>query len=218
MCYSLNASFNSIVINVISCYVLLNVAKYKNKETTLFFRNISLFFLFVGLMQLYDLIFWISLKDNGGKNTLNYATTKIAMLSNHFQPIVLAYLISRVHSLNDVTKYILGFYVVFCIWYSYIALTELDYTIVTKNSFPALDWKWNNLENGEIFYTIFFITFSCITLNLRYPFSILMLMINICTFLFSFYHFKRKTVGHMWCKIAAYVPLVLLLIEVLFEF
>lgn len=218
MCYSLKASFNSFIINIVSCYVLLYVAKYKNKETTLLFHNLSLFFMFVGLMQLYDLIFWISLRYNRGKNTINYLTTKIAMLSNHLQPIILAYLISRVYPLGNVTKYILTLYICICIWYSYTSFINIDYTRVTNNSFPALDWKWNNLENAEIFYAFFLVTFSFATLNLRYPFNILMLIINIFTFTFSFYNFKRKTVGHMWCKIAAYVPFFLLLLEVLFEF
>ena len=88
MCYSLEVSRNSFLINVISCFMLFNFSKNNNAKI------LSLFFLFIGFMQLFDWIFWNNQDTfNEKKMIVNKIFTKIAMIFNHLQPIVLALLL-----------------------------------------------------------------------------------------------------------------------------
>lgn len=217
MCYNKSSSINAFTIGLLSSLLL-----YKNKftertENHKVFQQLALFFAFVSLMQIYDAIFWSSLQDNDGKNNTNYVFTKLAMITNHLQPIVLAYLINQYIELNDITKIVLAIYTFVALVYSIEAYQRIDYTIVTKESAPALHWEWNTLENTTFrslhMYGLFLTVLSLISLQLPYPISYVMLFINLATFLFSKYTYKILDIGRMWCHIAAYIPLLLLIFE-----
>jgi hypothetical protein len=179
---------------------------------------LALFFAFVSLMQVYDWIFWESLKHNGGENQSNFIFTKIAMISNHLQPIVLGFVVNQVHPLDNISKLALLVYCIFATAYSVDAFNRLLYTKVTEESKPTLDWKWNSFEYAVPLYTLFLISFTLTSLNLPYPLNYLLVLINLFTFTFSYYTYKNTTVGKGWCTIAAYVPTFLLLLELFFKF
>jgi hypothetical protein len=223
MCYNINASVNASVVGFISSYILYNNSfTTSNSESRVVFQQLAIFFAFVTLMQVYDAVFWNSLKDKRGINNTNYLFTKIAMITNHLQPLVLAYLVNKVVKLDDITILVIYIYSFIASIYSIQAYNRIDYTLVTKESAPALHWKWNTLENGviikpEIMYGVFLTTLSIISLQLPYPISVLMLFVNVFTFGFSRYTYKNTEIGRMWCFIAAYVPVLLLFFEMLFK-
>ena len=90
-------------------------------------------------MQIYDVIFWL----NQSNNNINYIFTKIAMITNYLQPIILSYLISQHYKLNNLTTIILLLYVIYGLYYCINSFNKIDYTLVSKDSKPVLDWKWN---------------------------------------------------------------------------
>ena len=48
--------------------------------------------------------------------------------------------------------------------------------------------------------------------------NIVMLIINLFSYIFSYYTMKKRNVGKEWCFIASYVPLLLILFELFFTF
>jgi hypothetical protein len=155
-------------------------------------------------MQWYDAIFWAT-----GESRINYLFTKIAMITNHLQPLVLFYLISQNVEMTMITQSISVIYSIYALIYSIYAFKTVDYTVVTDLSSPTLDWKWNNLPGAQIMYFLFLMVFTLVSLNIPGILGLVMLMINFGTFFFSYYTFKRENIGQMWCIISAYAPLVL---------
>jgi hypothetical protein len=165
-------------------------------------------------MQLYDIIFWKSLEINNGKNMINYTFTKFAMITNHLQPIIFAYLIYQIKTLNNLNVIILSIYTLFSLFYSTYVYNKLDYTLVTDESSPALYWKWNYFDYSNILYGLFLLSLISVSLELDYPLNIIISIINTLSFMFSFYYYKRSNIGRMWCVIAAYVPLFLIILQI----
>jgi hypothetical protein len=89
-------------------------------------KILGLFFGFVGLMQLYDWIFW----DNNTRNKVNFVFTKIAMITNHLQPIVLGSLILMYKGeLPFISRLFFASYTVSALLYSAIIYNRIDYTV-----------------------------------------------------------------------------------------
>lgn len=206
MCYSKEVSRNSFIINVISCYILFNY--HSNNKTHKIF---ALFFGFVGLMQLFDWIFW----ENQIKNNINFISTKIAMLINHMQPLVLGFLIYYFNgSLSRNSWSILLIFSVVILYYTKNVYNKIDYTLVTERSNPSLDWTWNSQKNADITYFIFLATFIILSLeNLVYPMNIFLALISIISFTLASYYYKGVNIGRLWCNGASYIPLIILLIS-----
>lgn len=200
MCYSKVASVRAAVIGFGSSFLLYNTS------TNVVYKRLALFFAFVTLMQVYDAIFW----DNE-ENNVNLTFTKIGMITNHLQPIVLAFLLSDIVTLSTMSMIILFMYTVFALGYSAEAFKKIQYTKVTKESYPSLFWEWNSLPNSFMMYTLFVTTLTIIVMQLKPPISYIMALVNILTFTFSKFKYKNTEVGRMWCKNVAYVPLFLLI-------
>ena len=214
MCYDLNTSVNSSIIGMICSFILYNHNFNQNKLHRKVFKVLALFFAFVTLMQIYDVIFWKSLQENNGKTNINFIFTKIAMITNHLQPIVLAYLINTIIPLNDLSKFTIYFYSVLISVYSIMSFNKISYTIVTEESSPSLYWEWNNMDRGYLVYGIFLLTFCVLSLQLVYPMNMFLLIINLFTFFLARYKYKQSNIGRFWCNFAAYVPFVLLIFEI----
>ena len=75
MCYSAGTSLTTLLVNHVSALVL-----YYTYD-----KPLGIFLLFAGFMQFWDFLFW----ENPGENWINYWSTKMAMISNNIQPIVL---------------------------------------------------------------------------------------------------------------------------------
>lgn len=217
MCYSQEQSKKSLLINIIACYILYN---YNNNNVT--YKILALFFGFVGIMQLFDIIFWNNQNINDSRQaSINYITTKIAMFANHLQPIILAYLIYfYTGSLGKVSKVILTIYIIVTVFYTFNAFDRIKYTQVSnadsRNNIirPSLKWDWNSQEYSSLVYFIFLLTLSILSYeNFQYPFNIVLVFINLFTFILSTYYYKGQSIGRFWCKFASWIPLLLILIR-----
>jgi hypothetical protein len=199
MCYTFKASIANGIISLVTSMIV-----YAN-TTNKIVKSLALFFLFVGLMQWYDAIFWMTDKTN-----VNYFFTKLAMITNHLQPIILYLLISQSIHMNYMTQLSLMTYMAYALVYSIYAFYTIDYTVVTELSSPTLDWKWNNLPGAEMMYFLFLMVFTLVSLNIPGILGIVMLILNFGSFFFSYYTFKRENLGQMWCILASYAPLILI--------
>lgn len=218
MCYTLKASINTSIIGLVSSFILYNKTSDVSNKYSKIFKVLALFFTFVTLMQIYDVIFWKSLEyDNvGGKTQINFLFTKIAMITNHLQPLVLAYLINTIIPLNTVSKFMVLIYTILGIVFSIRAFNKISYTVVTETSSPSLYWEWNNFDKsyfGYLVYTVFLMTFAVLCFQLDYPINIVMMLFNFFTFFLAKYKYKASGVGRFWCVFAAYIPLVLSIIN-----
>jgi hypothetical protein len=183
------------------------------KMYTPIFQQLSIFFAFVTLMQIYDIIFWNSLNTNNGKTEVNKIATKMAMITNHLQPILLAYVISNVIPIHKTSIIIVLVYAIIALIYSVDIWNKLDYTTVTEQSYPALHWKWNtphySFIPNQLMYGLFLLAFTVVCFELPPPIRYIALATNIGTYVYSFYMYKTSLTGKMWCYIAAYMPLII---------
>lgn len=205
MCYSLQASKDAFIICIINCIILYNI-----KSNSAVNKISALFLLYVNLMQLYDWIFWA----NPSKSRINYLTTKIAMITNILQPVVIAgilYYYNNKLSGNSIKLLII--YLLFVLFFIYDVYNKIDYTLVSKESAPGLFWQWNNIGYSFIWktYIILFIVLSLE--NCKYPFNYYGIAIIMSTIILGLLYYKQDSFGRFWCYFASYIPLILNLIN-----
>jgi hypothetical protein len=206
MCYSKKASEISFLVNVLASYYLYNLASVQAKI-------LALFFAFVGLMQLLDLIFW-SNQDmtNPKQESINKTFTKIAMVVNHLQPIVFALLIYVfTGKIGTLSKPILFLYTAVAFYYSANIYEKLSHTLPLQPGQP-LYWQWNYQSHSFPFYMLFLLSFSVLSYeHFEHPLNWTLVFINLTSFMLSFVKFKDHYIGRFWCKIAAWIPMLLIL-------
>ena len=138
------------------------------------------------------------------------------MIINHIQPIFLAYIIYIYKSkLNTFSKNIIILYSIIILLYTTNSYNNIKYTIVEnvgdKNS---LKWDWNYQEYNHVVYTLFLLSFIILSYeNFRFPLNIILIFINVITFILSKYIYKGKSIGRFWCKFAAWIPLLFVLTQ-----
>jgi hypothetical protein len=199
MCFNASASMISFITGTLSSLVLF----YYNKP-------LAVFLLFVTFMQVFDYIFW----QNQEKNRMNAITTKVAMIFNHLQPIVLALsLIYFGKTLPPLSIFFITLYTIIISLYTYIHWNKVDYTLVTPQSSPGLFWQWNYQEYRYVTYFIYLCTIIVLLLqNIEYPLNIIIVLFTVGTFIFSYFsHLKIKSVGRMWCHYSGFIPVFIAL-------
>jgi hypothetical protein len=219
MCFTKEVSLTAFVINVIFSVLLFN-SNSKNDEL----KIMALFFAFVGLMQLYDYIFW----SNPSKTTINKITTKLAMLTNHIQPIVLGLLILFYkNSIEQSSKIVLLIYTVVAILYTINIYDKVNYT-ETENincedpeeiapdvckQKQYLNWEWNEQEYNNIIYTLFILALCFLSFNnFSHPLNLVLVLFTIITFFMSYLNYKTTGIGRFWCYFASFIPLILFIL------
>ena len=204
MCYSPEIIKFNFIFNVITCYFLFN---YKNDNITNNYKIISLFYLGVGFMQLFDYIFWL----NQEKNTTNYIFTKIAMIVTYLHPLLLAIYIHMYNGLDNFSIKLSIIYFIILIIQIISKYNYVDYTLVNKE-YNILNWKWT--YNNLIFFYIIYLLYGNIIFynNINNPLNIISMIIFTFTCLISILKYKKENFGIMWCKISSLVPLLYLLL------
>lgn len=201
MCYSAEASTYAFVFSSVSSLLLMQVEP-----------ALGAFFLFVGLMQLFDLVFWLNQDQSGSR--INWVTTKVAMIANHLQPVVLAWMLMyfRDTQLSVETQTLLLTYVICIIIYTALAWRHTSYTKVTEKSYPSLYWEWNDMPGSSLVYALFLMSLvALIWEGFAYPVNIIMSALSVISFFLSAYYYKGRTaVGRFWCYFASYAPLLVL--------
>jgi hypothetical protein len=219
MCYTLNTSINTFIINIVFCIILF---VYANINSNVQLKIISLFFLYVGVMQFWDILFWI----NDENTQTNKYSTKMAMLWNHFEPIILFFLIlfysktQNVYRISRISLITIIVYSVLMIGYTSYNWNKVKKTSVIRETKNSLFWEWNYMEGSVPFYTIFLITLLILSYqNFSGWIRNLSLFFMLFTFFFSLYKYKiDKGVGRFWCYFAAYGPIFYLLASFFISF
>ena len=206
MCYSELASKRALQTSMVSCVFLYYLS------TDHSYKLLALFFSYVSLMQLYDWIFWTT-----ESKSVNKVVTKLAMISNNFQPTILGLLIYFYKSnMSATSTLVLKLYTFLSFVYSVWSFNKISVTKVTDESTPSLYWQWNNLEYSDVFYVIFLATMSFFAYSgFSYPLNMIMVFINIVSFTLSDYYYKNiDSIGRLWCYYASYIPSLLLILGV----
>ena len=210
MCYTSSTSIKAFIIGVVSSLLLITLDfKNKNVDTNKSYKIIGYFFLFVTLMQLYDAIFW----NNPPPTNTNKITTKLAMITNHLQPIVLGLLIYYFNrNMEETSKIALIVYTICITLYTINAWNKVEYTTVSNRSNPSLDWEWNHQYGAPIVYFIFLVTLIILFYQNVKVGGILAAILTLVSFLFSLYKYQIKAAsGRFWCYFAAFAPVIFLL-------
>jgi hypothetical protein len=220
MCYSYAQSRNNLIINIITSSILYN---YKNKPI---YKILGLIFGYIGIMQLFDMIFWSTQNiTNESQRRINYITTKIAMFVNHSQPLVFAYIkYYFLGKLGILSLSMLLIYTLVMSIYTYYAYNKVNYTLVQQGYIktfnnvdtqirPYLNWEWNHQPYAIFVYIIFLLTVIILSYeNLPNPFNKILAVIYLLTYLFSNYYFKGLSIGRWWCKICAFIPMFFIML------
>lgn len=216
MCYTSSTSIKAFIIGVVSSLLLVSISSFSTSLSSSEIKSykiIGYFFLFVTLMQLYDAIFWNYPPTNKSNTRINSITTKLAMLTNHLQPIILGLLIYYFNgSLATGSKMVLLFYIICITIYSVSLWNKVTTTTVTERSNPSLDWSWNHQSGAPFVYFIFLVTLVLLFYQNVKIGGKLAAFLTLISFLFSLYKYQIKAAsGRFWCYFAAFAPVIFLL-------
>lgn len=212
MCYSAKDSIIAYIIGCISnIYLFINS---KNTDE----KIISLFLLFVSQMQLFDFFFW----KNKSCNEINKIVTKISIIFNHLQPIIL-YLLLKIFNYNThiICDIIIYIFAIIIIFYTVRNWPKKDCTekddvccslpLSKINNETIISWNWNNQKYTEIVYIVFLISLVISSLQLK-TYHTMFAIVNILTFLISFkIPNLNRSVGRLWCFIASLITTIYLI-------
>ena len=212
MCYSVQASIGALLTGVLGAVLL----GWQGGSSEVI---LAILFLWVVCMQIFDAIFWLTEKHvkegDPGAHKINAFFSKVAMLFNHTQPLVLAALIvackQRLPLLSVVTLVV---YVVIALVYSVQVWDSVDVTMEEPPASPGLYWKWTMGSNYKLMYTSFVACIAVLMVqNLDAPANWMGLALTVGTLFFSIERFGGKSdAGRWWCNYAAYIPLVYLIL------
>jgi hypothetical protein len=210
MCYTASTSMYAFIINAVSSLVLYYYATHYNtndngKQTL---QISSLAFLYIGLMQLYDYIFWTN-----QRNAVNAFTTKLAMLTNHMQPLVLYALVNYyIGSVSMLGKVFTGLYTLAAVIYSAALWPKLKYTEVTIKSSPSLNWAWTVQPFSSLVYLLYVLAISVLSITMfSSPYNWLFTGSFIGLLFFSrLKYYVIQSTGRFWCYFFSFMPLMTL--------
>lgn len=208
MCYTAKDSLNAYIFNLITSSLL-----FCNSESS-DMKIIAIFLLWVGQMQIFDYIFWTN-KDCG---TTNKWATKMAILFNHLQPLVLYFLVWYYkHPQSELSKIIILLYSIFMIDYT-IKLWPDEKCEQNKNpvccSLPfntndketVIDWKWNVQPNAYIVYGLFLTSLVANSWDLKENKWLFSLISLGSYFVSTKIPILSQSVGRLWCYFASLMP------------
>jgi hypothetical protein len=195
MCFTANDSLLAYVIGTITSIVLIQSPNSN-------FVVLGYFFLFVTQMQIFDFIFW----KNQSCSWINTLATKLAIVFNHLQPILLLALQSIYGLSLSTPSLIIGIlYAVTTSVYSFNALREVDCTLPVHG---FMNWKWNALPGNTLVYGLFLASFVASSFNFSVPW---IRWVTALTSVFSFIVAQKTPIlnavpGRIWCYYAALIP------------
>ena len=185
-------------------------------------KIIGLFFAFVSLMQFLEYLLW----SHQICDTYNKIVSKIAMIVNHLQPVVLYLLVKAYGKTNKVMDLLLVIYLIVISGYSkdylmgdnYSNSTNSSYCTI-KDSHTHLNWEWNHQTNAEIVYAIFLICLVVFGMGIPTKlYSMVFVVIALLSYtISSFIYSKTNSVGSMWCFFSAFAPFLFILIRYSFK-
>ena len=142
MCFNSQVSILTYIIGTLACF---NLWKQEHKIE-------SLFFLWVIQMQFIEYLYWI----NPICNENNLLLTKIGIILNHTQPLIL-YILIYYYNKNNIPKWVHKLMVVFIIINLLYSLYVYNNNCLTVNIdiSPHIYWPWNDKKYKIYFYGLF---------------------------------------------------------------
>lgn len=225
MCFSANVSIFSYLTGLSGATALFTQNKIAE----------SLFYGWVSQMQLVDYFLWknqpceitktnkICKRDELLKcNKTNNATTIAGIIINHLEPLILFGGIMLFSNKKLPTPLIILFsiFMIFMTFYTINIFTDKENvndknnlcTTVSEESNPHLHWKWNHEKYNyimTIFFVLILVLLSYYGLENGYINAILVLVGFIISYII---YSSKRSVGSMWCFMAAFAPWLLYLI------
>ena len=197
MCYSFEVSVSTFLIGL--TFSVINLIKYRNP----IYVCLSLFWLVVIFMQLWESLLW--------KNYKCELVSKLAMVNNLIQPLVLllVLLIPNYLKNNSVNLPLVGLTIL--IYLGYISkYFKKDYGCIKEKN--GIHLKWWDMYGAYLFIIVGIILFKLILpTKIGYIqmslFIYSLIIVNIFYEKNSIYNrYGRK--GSIWCWAAAFIPLV----------
>jgi hypothetical protein len=212
MCYDAKASLYAWIVNLISSAILLK-----------FSAPLAVFFMYAGLMQAFDLAFWLTQDKSQDQVRINAALTKIAAVVLHLQPVVALLCVKFLPKYGPVglqpiataigpsTLLLVAAYCAFAVPYMVQTLPKL--TTIRPNVYgPGLYWEWNFFKGSDVVYTLFVTSIVANLLeNFRFPANLLLAFLGLATLIMGSAYAKSRAAGRFWCYFGAYIPAVLAL-------
>lgn len=208
MCFNARVSIITYIIGMYGTYLLYNK---KNTNNENYNKIAALFFLCVIQMQLVEYILW----NNQTCNDINKNITKIGIIINHLEPIIL-YLGFLLYQKDYLTPFINNYmiiYIIITIIYT-ISIFNSKCSLVTEISKPHIYWDWNYKKYYELYYSYFLLTLMILLYHItKTNKKYLFIFITIFSFSLSYLlYYDIKSVGSLWCFFAAFMPYIGLLI------
>lgn len=176
----------------------------------------AIFFAWVCLMQLIEFFLW----RNQSCNDVNKKFTYAGMIVNHLEPVVLWIAILYYNKkLPDWVNISMVLYLILMFLYTKGLLKnrkDFECTEVTEESTPHLHWKWNYGNYYKLFYSFFLI---CLIILSFYGVDkgYVSAGITLISYAISYVVYdKYKSVGAMWCFLAAFCPWIIPIVKDLF--
>ena len=211
MCYTKFDTIVVYIINFIVCILLF----YSNKgvSSNNDHKIIALFLLFVGQMQIFDYIFW----TNPECTNMNKIGTKLAIIFNHLQPIVLLYLQKTYgYPESTVTNWMKRMYITIIVIYSIYALYQVECTGRSKKT-NIVVWEWNFLPGSRFVYLLFVGFLIVLASQYKTKFYRIISIIVILTTLIAGFIKPglNESAGRAWCYYAAFTPLIIFILDMI---
>ena len=205
MCYTASASAYSFIVGI-------TVSSYLYTQPSSDLKIIGGIFFLVSFMQLFDFVFWRTQPPWTDKNLeTNRLFTKLAIIVNNIQPLVLAYLIYKYKGYLKGEKlvYLYGIVMVLFMMSNW---KFVDTTTVGKDG--SLYWSWNHWKYSEPFYILFLITLLYLSYyNLSGPYNNVLPFIILSSFIVTYFKYGVDIYGRFWCFFAPFIPIVFLFVK-----
>jgi len=195
MCFDERVSILTYIIGIIGCVILIKKNFYVE----------AIFYFIVIQMQLIEFFIW----QNQECNNYNKIVTKLGLVINHLEPIILWIAINLFSKkiLPDWIHYLMILYIFISIIYSKKVYGNYC-TNVTPESKPYLYWKWNYDKYSEYYYLFFIIILNILCIyGVQYGYH-MAFIINISYLITYILYGKYHAIGTMWCFAAAFAPLI----------
>jgi hypothetical protein len=157
-------------------------------------------------MQLIEYFLW----NNQVCNETNVNTTKLGVIINHLEPIVLwiSILLFSAKELPDSINIFMILFLIVTYAYTKFILSNDDNkcSLVTPESSPHILWKWNNAEYGSIYYAFFLLSLILLSINGLEKGNQFALSITLLFLVSNYLYSNKKSVGSIWCFLAALSP------------
>ena len=209
MCFSATASIISFTLATTVSIILFIIG-------TPTLRCLSIFSIYVAILQLLEYILWKNIKCN----TINHLVTKLIPLYLFLQPILLlsciySYNIAYIH--RDYILYLMMVYIFMIGFYKYItpfsninSNKKICSYVYNKSLVWGATFKKGNIYSQYIGYIYYIGLLLMLLINQDKMYPIIYVVLSSLTFVYNY--IKRYNWHSYWCYSANMIPLVLLII------